>query len=60
MEKIEQIALKAMEKSNFKNESFEDFNNQISKQELNFDLELAEYERLDVEAQTFAPIFHVK
>lgn len=42
------------------NETQDSFFNSINEEEYNFDLELEEYERLDVEAQSVAPTFFVR
>lgn len=59
--KIEQIALSKMVNSQYVNEKQEDFVGSITDEdELNFDAELAEYERLDCEAKTEAQSFYVR
>ena len=61
MEKtLEQLALDLMGKSDFINETWESFSNSLAQDEYNFDVELAEFERIDVEAQNIAQNFFVR
>ena len=61
MEKtLEQLALDLMGKSDFINETWESFSNSLAQDEYNFDVELAEFERIDVEAQNMAQNFFVR
>ena len=61
MEKtLEQLALGLMGKSDFINETWESFSNSLAQDEYNFDVELAEFERIDVEAQNIAQNFFVR
>ncbi len=57
---IEKV-LNSMENSEFANETHEDFCNSISNEDnLNFDEELKEFERLDCEAKAVAQNFYVR
>ena len=61
MEKtLEQLALDLMGKSDFINETWESFSNSLAQDEYNFDVELAEFERIDVEAQNIAQNLFVR
>ena len=61
MEKtLEQLVLDLMGKSDFINETWESFSNSLAQDEYNFDVELAEFERIDVEAQNIAQNFFVR
>ena len=61
MEKtLEQLAWDLMGKSDFINETWESFSNSLAQDEYNFDVELAEFERIDVEAQNIAQNFFVR
>ena len=61
MEKtLEQLALDLMGKSDFINETWESFSNSLAQDEYNFDVEISEYERIDVEAQNIAQKFFVR
>ena len=46
--------------SDFINETWESFSNSLAQDEYNFDVELAEFERIDVEAQNIAQNFFVR
>ena len=59
--RIEELALDLMTKSKYVDEKQEEFSSTLTEEEeYNFDLELAEFERLDVEAQSIAPTFYVR
>lgn len=62
MEKIniEQLALNAMANSQYADESWESFASSLEEREEEFNNELAEFERLDVEAQNVAQSFFVR
>lgn len=57
---IEQIALDVMEKSEFADESWESFTSSLAEKEEEFDMEIEEFERLDIEAQNVAQAFFVR
>jgi len=57
---IEQIALDAMAKSEFVDESWESFTSSLAEKEEEFNIEIEEFERLDIEAQNIAQTFFVR
>lgn len=57
---IEQLALEAMAESDFAEESWESFTSSLAEKEEEFDIEIEEFERLDVEAQNIAQTFFVR
>ncbi|MCG3655868.1 hypothetical protein L5F23_03985 [Aliarcobacter butzleri] len=57
---IEQLALNAMANSEYVDESWEKFSSSLAEKEELFNMELEEFERLDVEAQNVAQTFFVR
>lgn len=57
---IEQLALNAMSKSEYVEESWESFTSSLAEREEEFDIEIEELERLDIEALNVAQTFFVR
>lgn len=59
-ESVEQVALESMSKSEYAEESWESFTSSLAEREDEFDIEIEQFEKLDLEAKSKAIVFYVR